>query len=63
MLNIINARYGTPEEKPNDGEAMVQLVHEVMGAMTIYLNVECPEQEKARLWWKKRAEMRRMAEN
>lgn len=57
-LDVLNARIGTPNAEPNDFEAIVETIHQLMSCLQVYMGIPCEETARAEMWMEKRKKMR-----
>lgn len=61
LIEVIEARLGTPDEQPNDLAAVTQVMHDLMSALQIYMGIKCAETERAVRWMERRKKLREAA--
>lgn len=57
-LDVLNDRIGTPNAQPNDFEAIIATIHQLMSVLQIYMGIPCEETARAVQWMERRKKLR-----
>jgi hypothetical protein len=58
LLGTLEARLGTKDAQPNDFEAIIECIHQLMSVLQIYMGIPCAETARAERWMERRKKMR-----
>ena len=61
LLGTLEARLGTDKAQPNDFEAIIECIHQLMSVLQIYMGIPCEETARAEEWMHKRKRLREMS--
>ncbi len=61
LLATLEARLGTAEAQPNDFEAIIECIHQLMSVLQIYMGIPCEETARAEEWMIRRKRLRDMS--
>lgn len=63
LLQVLEARIGTKEGQPNDFEAIIEVIHQLMSCLQVYMGVPCDERSRAERWIERRKKLREASKN
>lgn len=58
LLQVLESRAGTPLEQPSDFEATIEVIHQLMSVLQVYMGIPCDETARAVRWMERRKQMR-----